>query len=120
VRSILKDEGQAELAMEEVWYAAHDRLAACRGTECGTFLTRLALELARERLAHRAGLRGLSRPHLKLARLDSEEPGTSRKLLEVAVGALPEQDRIAFLLREVEGLPAREAAACLGLSEREV
>jgi RNA polymerase sigma-70 factor (ECF subfamily) len=38
-------------------------------------------------------------------------------LLEEALGRLDEKHRLVFLLRDVEGLPVKETAAALGLSE---
>jgi RNA polymerase sigma-70 factor (ECF subfamily) len=43
-----------------------------------------------------------------------------RGLLETAIGALPENYRVVFILREVEGMKGAEVAECLGLREATV
>lgn len=46
------------------------------------------------------------------------EPADLRRLLADGLRALPPGDRLATVLRDVEGLSSREAAEALGVSER--
>jgi RNA polymerase sigma-70 factor (ECF subfamily) len=43
-----------------------------------------------------------------------------RSLLELAVDSLPDQYRVVFTLRQIEGLSTAETAECLGISEENV
>lgn len=46
--------------------------------------------------------------------------GEGKKILDAAIGMLPESLRIVFLLRDVEGLSIRETAEALSLTETNV
>jgi RNA polymerase sigma-70 factor (ECF subfamily) len=53
-------------------------------------------------------------------REDSLEAAEVRRILHEVVAVLSEKQRLAFLMREVEGLPTSEVAAALGTTESTV
>lgn len=105
----------------------------------GTWLTRIATHAALKVLRKRRGLNVVSLeaatepaedgdgpPHPEFIadwRYTPEELAArneTRALLDEALSHLDEKHRLVFLLRDVEGLSIREAAAALGLSEANV
>jgi len=136
VRSLLRDEAEAEDAMQDAYVHAFTHLDAFRAeARLSTWLTRIALNEALMRLRRRGRFLDLAAP----LRDDDEEnsamdeqgsplpspeqaaqTGELRVLLEGSVDALPPASRAAFVLRDVEGLSTAEAAECLGISEESV
>lgn len=106
----------AEDALMEALLAAHRSLGRLRDPDAfGSWLARVA---------HRACARIRNRGALEpLLIADGFEPGTepppaheTKMCIEEAIAALPDGLREAFLLRDVEGLSAEEAARRLGVS----
>jgi RNA polymerase sigma-70 factor, ECF subfamily len=128
-RSIVHDDGEAEDVMQDAYVRAYAHLAEFEGrSRFSTWVTRIAVHeaLARARRSKRydtfdAGEEG---PCMPTAPAASPEQQTSdsemRRLLEEAVGALPEEFRSVFVLRAVQGLNGAEVADCLGLEEATV
>lgn len=125
VRAILRDEDEAEDAMQQAWIAAYRHLADFEGTApFATWLVRIAANEALQRLRRRTPPAAVSRgeeeermdPHAEdpEARAAAREAG---RLVERAVDALPVHYRVVFVLREVEGLSTAETAAALGIGE---
>jgi RNA polymerase sigma-70 factor, ECF subfamily len=128
VRSILRDEAEAEDAMQQAYLAAYSRLDQFQGaSRFSTWLVSVALNEARSR-ARRA-----DHP-LELAAVDGaavdpsagppapdpEHEASMHELVtltEKAIDRLPPLYRMVFVLREVEGLDTAEAAAALGSTE---
>lgn len=127
-RSILCDDAEAEDAVQEGYVRAWFRLVQFRGP--GGFPSWLARIVTNEALMRRRAIRR----HLSLATSggDSTEdshmvephstgadPETAlrrtelRRLLEAAIDGLPDAYRTAFVLSQVEQMPAAEVAACL-------
>lgn len=130
--SLLKDEADAEDAMQETFLKAFHNLASFRGdAKFSTWLISIVLNEARSKLRRK-----------KLVSLDVEpdddSPGSfspallrdwrevpsealerqeMRLLLQESIAALPDGYRVVFLLREVEELSTHEAAAMLQMSE---
>jgi RNA polymerase sigma-70 factor (ECF subfamily) len=122
VRSILRDEDEAEGAMQEAYVRAYLHLGELRaGERFAPWLTRIAV---REALARR-------RQGLRLVPLEENEerptlaPGPEAevgrreigRILERAIDGLPDLYRPVLVLREMEGLDTAETARVLGITE---
>jgi RNA polymerase sigma-70 factor, ECF subfamily len=135
-RSILKDDADAEDALQDAYVQAYRNLGEFRGeAELSTWLTRIvinqALMQARKRTRQRVvvpfGDRGEARGReLDVADEQAESPsdaalrGEVRKVLERRIDELPEAFRTVFVMREVEEMTARETADALGIPEATV
>jgi RNA polymerase sigma-70 factor (ECF subfamily) len=132
-RSILRDDSEAEDAVQEAYVRAFTHLAEFRGdAELSTWLTRIIINEAMGRLRRQ-------RPTVELAVLDApqENPNARvipfplgdnadnpersaarreiRRLLECAIDELPEPFRLVFVLRAVEEMSIEETASYLKL-----
>ena len=133
-RAILRDDADAEDALQEAYLAAYRHLSEFRGdARLSTWLTRIVINQALGRLRARkrdevvVELRGDAAddaPHahgeaMDDGRVESPETGAMReqlrRLLERRIDALPLAFRTAFILREVEEMTIDEAAECLGI-----
>ena len=134
-RGILKDEYEAEEAVQEGYVRAFTHLDGFRGeASLSTWLARIVVNEALGRLRRRrpeaaidgaadlppeaAGMRGSS-----FAVADPERRAAQReirRLIERAIDALPEPFRIVFVLRAVEQHSIRETAAHLAIPEETV
>lgn len=131
-RGIVDCDAEAEEVVQESYLAAFTQLARFRGeARFSTWITRITLNAARMR--RRAARpqseydtvaetelpdsdvlafpgRGAERPEAALGRTQVSA------MLEAAVAELPEDLRLVFLLREVEGMSVREVARDLSLN----
>ena len=133
-RGVLRDESEAEDAVQETYVRAFTHLAEFRGdAKLSTWLTRIVVNEALGRLRRQ-------RPTVELTVLDSlhenkgvqilpfpladaaaENPERSaarreiRRLLERAVDDLPEPFRVVFVMRAIEEMSIEETAAHLNL-----
>jgi RNA polymerase sigma-70 factor, ECF subfamily len=136
-RSILKDDAEAEDAVQEAYLAAYRNIGTFDArSKLSTWLARIAINEAYGRLrkrrragvvvafkaAARNGERDESRREEEtMADASVEQPdaaalrGELRRLLERRIEALPEQFRTVFILRDVEELSVEETAECLNL-----
>ncbi len=132
-RAILRDDADAEDALQDAYLAAYRHLGEFRAeARLATWLTRIVINqaLARLRTRRRNGV---------VVYLDEREPGSAdpleqamdrepaetpeggamrtqmRQLLERKIDALPLAFRTAFVLREVEELTIDEVAECLAV-----
>jgi RNA polymerase sigma-70 factor (ECF subfamily) len=125
-RAVLRDEGEAEDVVQDAWVRAYTHLRQFSGrASFATWLTRIAFHesLARRRYRvrhlpldeHAAALPAPTRP-------PEQEVGAQQvaSALEAAIDALPAPYRMAFVLRDLEGLGTAEAAACLEVPEATV
>lgn len=127
-RSILKDDTEAEDAVQQAYLSAYQNLSSFRGdAQLSTWLTRIAVNEALRRRRKSGGPAALSvveevPDKLDLRPTPEERVSQSqlRQLLESAIDLLPESYRIVFVMREVEGLSTREVGECLDLSEEAV
>ena len=136
--SILADRAEAEEAVQDGYLKAFAALPSFRGeAQLSTWLTRIVVNEALER-RRKAGRRrqqleaqGVSFiESYREALMRGSEPSQSpeqevmraelARLLEGAIGRLPEVFRPAFVLREIEGLSVAETAAALDLPEATV
>lgn len=127
-RSILRDDAEAEDALQEGYIKAHRAMAGFRGdARLSTWLTRIIVNQALERRQrfHNAsdaqaegeavieiGVEGVPETPETLAMRND-----LRRLIEHSIDDLPEAYRSVFILRAVEGLSVEETAASLGISE---
>lgn len=129
-RTILRDADVAQDAVQEAYLRAYTRLSTYKPTgKFSSWLTRVALN---EALMMRRRERGDT---VSLDEIGEEMIGPSdplggesqtadqfveaahaRALLEHAIDALPENFRMVFVLRVVEGLDVRETSECLELN----
>jgi RNA polymerase sigma-70 factor (ECF subfamily) len=123
-RAILRDDAEAEDAVQEACLQAFRALGTFRGeSKLSTWLVRITANEALMR--RRRNAQAAARMDVEPDDLGSGEPGPERtaeggemrKLLEARVGALPEEYRAVFVLRAVEELSVEETAAALGIPE---
>ena len=136
--SILGDRAEAEEAVQDGYLKAFAALPAFRGeAQLSTWLTRIVVNEALER-RRKAGRRRKQLESQGVSFIESyrealmrgSEPSQSpeqavmrtelARLIETAIGRLPEVFRPTFVLREIEGLSVAETAAALGLAEATV
>ena len=125
-RAVLRDEAEAEDVVQDAWVRAYTHLGQFSGRATfPTWLTRIAIHeaLARRRYRvrhialdeHAATLPAPTRPPEQ--QLDARQVASA---LETAIDTLPAPYRIAFVLRDLEGLSTVETAACLDVPEATV
>ena len=137
-RAILRDDAEAEDALQEAYLAAYRNLGMFRGdARLSTWLTRIVINqaLGRLRARRRGNVVGLHDDIGEAAGEAGEDamdetPAASpetgalraqlRRLLEREIDALPLAFRTAFMLREVEEMPIDEVAASLEIPEATV
>ncbi len=126
-RAILRDDAEAEDAVQEAYLQAFRALASFRGdSKLSTWLVRIAANEALMRLRRNA--KAAARSNVEPDELVSREAGPERSaqgselrnLLEAHIGALPEGYRAVFLMRAIEELSVEETAAALGIPEATV
>jgi RNA polymerase sigma-70 factor (ECF subfamily) len=133
-RSILKEEADAEDAVQEAYLAAYRNIASFRGgSRLSTWLGRIVINEALARLRkqkHAAVIvpfatveRGEPRIEEDEMADDRTEPPEAaamraelRRLLERKIDDLPAQFRTVFVLRDVEELSVEETAECLNVA----
>jgi RNA polymerase sigma-70 factor, ECF subfamily len=131
-RSILKDDADAEDALQDAYVQAYRKLGGFRGeAELSTWLTRIVINEALMRVRKRRrdqnvvsfSERADAAPALDVADDTAESPsdaalrGEVRKVLEKRIDELPAAFRTVFVMREVEDMTARETAEALGIPE---
>lgn len=131
-RIILRDDAEAEDALQEAYVRAYLKLAQFRGPQgFASWLCRITTNEALTRRRARGGvalvdLDALDDPtNQEAAMADIDSPTTNpeaalhdhefRRLLEQAIDALPETYRAVFALREIEQLSVQETATFLGI-----
>jgi len=129
-RSILKDDQEAEDALQEAYLRAFRQISSFRGESAlGTWLSRIVLNEA-------LGRRRRDRPSLEFKEMSQVIPFPSgnasidperslaqheiRKLLELAIDQLPDEFRAVLIARAVEGLSTKETAELLDLNSKTV
>jgi RNA polymerase sigma factor (sigma-70 family) len=134
-RAALRDDAEAEDALQEAYLAAYRSIARFRGEAAlSTWLSRLVLNECFGRIRRQARRQNVvpmvgetvdigvepqsphepDSPHHALARSEM------RALLERKLSQLPQQFRLVFVLRSVEELSVEETAQCLGIPEATV
>ena len=131
-RAILKNDGEAEDVMQDAYVRAFQHLGQFEGrAKFSTWLTRIAVHeaLARAQKARRfedwddmnenqqneiGATTQRSNPETETASVEMS------KILEQAIGSLPEQYRAVVMMRDVEDMTTAETAECLSLTEDNV
>ncbi len=120
-RAILRDDAEAEDAVQEAYLRAYKALPDFRGeSKVSTWLVRIAANEALGR--RRRALRGGEVVPLD-AIPDEADPKDGmlrvemRRILEMRIDALPEAYRTVFMLRALEELSVEETAAALQIPE---
>lgn len=131
-RATLRDDEDAEEALQEAYWAAYRGMAGFRGdSSLATWLSRMVINECLGRL------RRSTRRHCLMPVLAGEDmeavPGDDRDLPEKALGraemrslierqleALPTELRLVFVLRSVEELSVEETADSLGIEQATV
>ena len=122
-RAILRDDAEAEDAVQEAYLRAYRALDTFRGeSKFSTWLVRIAANEALMR--RRARARTASVVPLEAA-TDVQSDGRQgddmlRRLLEKRIDALPDDFRAVFVLRALEELSVEETAQALGIPEATV
>jgi RNA polymerase sigma-70 factor (ECF subfamily) len=137
-RSILRDDAEAEDALQESYLQAYRAIGQFRGdARLATWLTRIVINeaIARSRkAARRADIMPLqldalpadypTEATMEPGATESPENGAiraeTRRLLEKSIDALPEVFRTVFVLRALEEMSGEEVAACLDIPEATV
>jgi len=137
-RSILKDDAEAEDAVQEAWLLAYRAIGNFRGdAKLSTWLVRIVVNEAISRRRKRS--RGAE--VIRLSSETQEESETvegsvnqtlpeqpehavrraqTRRLLEAKIDELPDAFRTVFVLRALEELSVEESAVALGIPEATV
>ena len=133
-RAILRDDGEAEDAVQEAYFRAYQALATFRGeSKLSTWLVRIVANEALMRRRRKAGKAEVLPLDPTVASDEwkepmSEDPGPERsaqrgemtRLLEQRIDALPDGYRAVFVLRAVEELSVEETAAALDIPDATV
>ena len=135
-RSILRNESEAEDAVQETYIKAFTHLHSFRAeSSLSTWLSRIAMNEALERLrrqrpmAERQSVDAFAREAQILAfprtsaSADPERAMAQREIIELverAADGLPEIFRIVFVMRVIEGMSVEETAALLDLEPKTV
>jgi len=133
-RAILKDDQDAEDALQDAYLEAYRHLDEFRGaSELSTWLTRIVVNQALMRL-RKEKRRSSIVPFRSGASTDAESPETqvpdiksespsvaairaeTRRILERRIDELPASFRTVFIMREVEDMGVDEIAECLSIS----
>jgi RNA polymerase sigma-70 factor (ECF subfamily) len=119
-RAVVNNDDEAEDVLQESYLKAFAAIAGFRGESgLGTWLTAITLNLD---VMEEAGVRVI--PFPGLAEIPDPEAEALRSevrgLLEKAIDALPDDFRIVFMLREVEGCSVEETAAQLAINPQTV
>jgi RNA polymerase sigma-70 factor (ECF subfamily) len=122
-RAILRDDAEAEEAVQDAYLQAYKALRDFRGAaKLSTWLTRIAANQAlarrrkqvrRELLAPVVGLEDAAQLRTPDGPRDRAERGELQRFIKAGVAGLPEALRRVFVLRAVEQLSVEETAAAL-------
>jgi RNA polymerase sigma-70 factor (ECF subfamily) len=125
-RAVLRDEAEAEDVAQDAWVRAYTNLRQFSGrASFATWITRIAIHeaLARRRRRARHVSIGDHAATLPARTRSPEDEVGARQVataLEAAIDALPRPYRMAFVLRDLQGLDTAETAACLDVPEATV
>jgi RNA polymerase sigma-70 factor (ECF subfamily) len=137
-RSILRDDAEAEDAVQEAWLLAYRAIGNFRGdAKLSTWLVRIVVNeaISRRRKRNRGaeviqlngetqGNREAVEEHVNQTLPEQPEHAArraqTRRLLESKIDELPDAFRTVFVLRALEELSVEEAAVALGIPEATV
>ena len=132
-RAILRDDSEAEDVMQEAYVRAYQNLASFEGrAKFATWLTRIAFHEALARVRRRSRFQSIDSSDPSHGDLMNSATSSGRSpeqksydqelsgLIEKAVLSLPDEYRVVFMLRDVEGISTEETAQCLNLTRENV
>ncbi|HET9831015.1 MAG TPA: RNA polymerase sigma factor [Vicinamibacterales bacterium] len=133
-RAVVKDETEVEDVMQQAYVNAFTHLRQFEDrSEFSTWMTRITLNeaFARRKKRQRAAAlapRAGDESGALMETIESTQPDPERqayaqelrRVLEQAVDELPDNYRVVFMLRDVEGLSTSETGAGLGIGEEAV
>jgi len=132
-RAILRDDAEAEDVMQDAYVRAYQNLGTFEGrAKFSTWLTRIAVHEALARCQKRSRYQALDDSDsqygdvMKAATSSDRSPEQKSydlelsSILERAVLSLPDDYRIVFMLRDVEGMSTEETAQSLKLTQENV
>lgn len=134
-RAVLRDDAEAEDAVQEAYVSAFAALDRFRGdSSFATWITRIALNAALGRKRRRrptVGLESVERQDADTARVllfpaiqhnpeQAMSRSQARELLEQVIEELPDAFRTVLMLRDVEGMSVEETAAHLEIKSATV
>ena len=137
-RSILRDDAEAEDAVQEAYLLANRAMSGFRGdAKLSTWLVRIvaneAIGRARKRRRHAEvfELNGQTQQNCETAEVNMndaspEQPehaalrAEMRRLIEAKIDLLPDAFRVVFVLRALEELTVEETAVCLSIPQATV
>jgi RNA polymerase sigma-70 factor (ECF subfamily) len=132
-RAILRDDAEAEDVMQDTYVRAYQSLASFEGrAKFSTWLTRIAIHEALARARRKSRFQSLDASDPSNGDLmnsvtssdpSPEQQSYSRELssvMERAVLSLPDEYRLVFMLRDVEGMSTEETAQSLSLTPENV
>ena len=131
-RAILKDDAEAEDALQDAYLDAYRHMDDFRGdAQLSTWLTRIVVNQSLMRLRRQKRERviipfdrdehGIEREKTEVVDEKAESPSRAamraevRRLLEQRIDRLPVAFRTVFVMREVEDMTVDETAECLGI-----
>lgn len=131
VRGYLKAEDAIEDVMQEAYLKAFWKLNQFKNDAAfSTWLIRIGINEALQYIRKQSTVQSVSNfkyeNDLLSAKFNSMNPekrtiqNETRVLIEKAVDKLPENYRIVYIMREVEGMNNKAIAKCLGLSESNI
>lgn len=135
-RAILKDDAEAEDALQDAYLEAYRHFGEFRGdAHVSTWLTRIVVTQSLMRLRKQKRFRtvvpiggpdGPRDAERDVADAQAESPrdaawrGEVRRIIERRIDELPLNFRTVFVMRELEDLSVQETAACLAIPEATV
>jgi RNA polymerase sigma-70 factor, ECF subfamily len=132
-RSILKDDAEAQDAVQEGFLQAYGRLASFRhDAKLSTWLVRIVANIAIARMRKKAHRSELAQQHhivdLQAQDLYAEAEcpdeaiarADTRRVLEAKIDALPEAYSTVFVLRAIQDLSVEEISEALGIPKATV
>jgi RNA polymerase sigma-70 factor, ECF subfamily len=120
---LLGNRQDAQDAAQEVFFRLHRNLGRIDGAgNLSGWLYRVAINVSRDILRKRRNMAPLEDSRLPAQGSAETEMGRNeqRRLVLAALQSLPEKERAALTLRDLEGLPTAEVASLLGSSEATV
>ena len=132
-RAILRDDAEAEDVMQDAYVRAFRSLASFEGrAKFSTWLTRIAAHEALARVRRRARFQSLDASDPSsgdfMNSVPSSDPSPEQEsygrelssVIERAVLSLPDEYRLVFMLRDIEGMSTEETAQSLSLTPENV
>lgn len=131
-RGILKDDDEAEDAVQEAYVCAWYRLGQFRGPDgfagwiCQIVTNEALMRRRHLRRMHLSGGGSAEAQQLAAMRSPACDPAAQlhevqlQQMLEIAIDGLPDLYRDAFVLRELEQMSVIDTASCLGIEANAV